>query len=392
VTHPHQRRLFSVATLLLFIAVGLTACEQKTPGPASRAPAAAKVSVALPVVKEIQETDEFTGRFEAIDDVEIRSRVAGYLQAVHFKDGALVKKGDLLFTIDPRPFQAEYENATAAVNVAQTKLDFAKDEFERAKQLQKSGTLSASVFDERRQQFLSSQGDLAGARAKARIAKLDLGYTKIYAPLSGRLSRKLLSVGNLVQANSTLLTTLVVLDPIHFYFDVDERSYLAYARQVRSGERISGREHPIKVKIKLSDEQRALHPGQIDFAENRIDRETGTMRVRAVVANQDLFLQPGLFGRLSVPGSPPYQGVLIPDAALASDQDRRIVYVLGPENKVLPRVVSPGPKIDGYRVIRKGLTGTETLVINGLMRIRPGVTVDPQRKELPLVATQPQAK
>lgn len=371
----------------LFVVGSLSSCDQSTSGQGKAPPAAAKVTVATPVVKDITEIDEFTGRFEAVDDVEVRARVSGYLEAIHFKDGSLVKEGDLLFTIDQRPFQAENENAASAVAVAKTKLEYAQEEFIRAEKLRKSGTLPISTFDERRQQFLSAKGDLAGANAGLRIAKLNLGYTKIHASISGRISRKLLSTGNLVQANSTLLTTIVALDPIHFYFDVDERSYLAYARQVLSGERESGRITPTKIKIKLSDEPEAQHYGEVDFAENRIDNETGTMRVRAIVRNQDFFLQPGLFGRISIPSSPVYKGILIPDEAMSSDQDRRVVFVLNAENQVLPQVVRPGPKIDGYRVIRRGLTGTEVLVINGLMRIRPGMKVDPQRRELPLVAT-----
>lgn len=383
---PHYLKITSGLPLVVLIALGLTACDKPGPDAAAGKPAPPKVTVAQPVVKDIKEMDEFTGRFEALDDVEIRARVSGYLDAVHFKDGALVQQGDLLFTIDPRPFQAEYENAESAVKVAKTKLDFTREEYVRAEQLRQSGTLSASTFDERRQQYLSAQGDLAGAKAKLRSASLDLGYTKVHAPLSGRISRRLLSVGNLVQANTTLLTTIVALNPIYFYFDVDERSYLAYARQVRKGERASGRVTPYEVKIKLSDEKQAQHIGHLNFVDNRIDRETGTMRARALVPNEDLFLQPGLFGRIAVPGSPLHRGILIPDKALASDQDRRIVYVLSPENKVMPKVVRSGPKNDGYRVIREGLKGDETLVISGLMRIRPGMRVDPQSVDLPPIA------
>ncbi|MEM7429794.1 MAG: efflux RND transporter periplasmic adaptor subunit, partial [Pseudomonadota bacterium] len=319
-------------------------------------------------------------------DVQVRSRVAGYLQEVHFKDGGLVQKGDLLFTIDQRPFQAEVENAESSVDVARTRLDLSKQEFERAERLQKSGTVAVSTLDQRRQEFLAAQAELSGATARLRSAKLNFEYTKIYSPVEGRIGRNLVSVGNLVQANTTELASIVSLDPIYFYFDVDERAFLAYSRLARAGQRPSGRVTPYEVRIQLTDETEPKHTGNLDFVDNRIDRGTGTMRGRAIVRNKDLFLTPGLFGRISIPGSEVYKGVLVPDSAIGTDQNRRIVFIVGEGNKIVPRVIRPGPRIDGYRVVRTGLKGDETIVTKGLARVRPGMTIDPQLVELPAVA------
>jgi len=375
------------AIMLFTVALFLTGCDE-APKPQNSAPAAPKVSVAKPVVKKITETDVFTGRFEAKEDVELRARVAGYLQEVHFKDGALVEIGDLLFTIDTKQFEAELENAQSSVEVAQSRLDLTKEEFERGQKLRTSGTIAASNQDQRRQEYLAAQAEFAGATARLRTAQLNLGYTKIHSPVKGRIGRNLVSVGNLVQANSTMLASIVSLDPIYFYFDVDERSYLSYARLSRDGTRPSGRLTPYEVKIQLTDETEPKHTGNLDFVDNRIDRATGTMRGRAIVPNTDLFLQPGLFGRISIPGSNQYKGVLVPDQAVSTDQNRRIVFVVGEGNAITPTVITPGPRIDGYRVVRKGLKGDETIVINGLSRVRPGMTIDPQAQELPLVAVK----
>ena len=370
--------------LTLIAALVLAGCDE--PQQQQSAPPLPKITVAKPVVKPIREIDDFTGRFDAKEDVQVRARVAGYLEHIHFKDGALIKKGDLLFTIDQRPFQAELDNASSSVEVAQTRLDLAKQEFERAERLQKSGTVAVSTLDQRRQEYLAAQAEISGATARLRSARLNLEYTKIYSPIDGRIGRNLISVGNLVQANSTQLASIVSLDPIYFYFDVDERAFLAYSRLARAGQRPSGRFTPYEVKIQLTDETEPKHTGNLDFVDNRIDRSTGTMRGRAIIPNKDLFLQPGLFGRISIPGSEEYDGILVPDAAVGTDQNRRIVFVVGEDNKLAPRVIRPGPRIDGYRVVRTGLKGDETIVVKGLARVRPGMTIDPQPVELPAVA------
>jgi RND family efflux transporter MFP subunit len=342
------------------------------------------VTVAKPVVREIVEDDEFIGRFEAVDQVTIRSRVGGYLDHVHFKDGAIVKAGDLLFTIDQRPFQAALDQANASLNVARTLVDFTKVQFDRAEKLTQTGNIPTSTLDDRRREYLSAMAQVDGAQASVARAQLDLEYTQIKAPLSGRIDRRLVSVGNLVQADQTALTTIVSLDPIDFYFDVDERQFLAYARDART-RKASLQEGAggVDVKVRLADDIESPVLGKLDFAENRIDQATGTMRIRAQIPNKDLILQPGLFGRVNMPGSLPYQGILVPDDAIGADQDRRIVYVVDDAGKVTAKPIRLGPRLYGYRVVRSGLTGNETIVINGLMRVRPGVTVKPELVTLP---------
>ncbi len=364
--------------------IALTGCPAETQEQQAAAPPPPPVTVAKPVVKDIMEWDDFTGRFEAVEDVNIRARVSGYLKEVHFEEGTLVKVGDLLFSIDPRTYQATLDEAKSSLKVAQAALNFATQELKRAETLVERGNISRSTLDERRETFAAATAQIEGAKAAIARAQLDLEFTEIRAPIAGRISNKQISVGNLVNANETVLTNIVSLDPIHFYFDVDERSYLAYARMAKNGTRASGRVTPYQVRVSLADEREAVREGRLDFVDNRIDQSTGTMRGRAIFPNPDLLLQPGLFGRISIPGSPLYQGILIPDEAIGSDQDRRIVYVVDESAAVSAQVIRPGPRIDGYRVVRKGLTGEETLVVKGLMRVRPGVTVDPQLSELPL--------
>jgi multidrug efflux system membrane fusion protein len=342
------------------------------------------VTVAKPVVRDIVEDDEFVGRFEAVDEVAIRSRVAGYLDQVHFRDGAMVNKGDLLFTIDQRPYQAAYDAAKSQVDVATSLLEFSRTQLERAEQLAQSGNLSASVLDDRRREFLSAQAQHQGADAALRTASLDLEFTEIKAPLAGRIGRRLVSQGNLVQPDSTLLTTIVAIDPIDFYFDIDERSYFAYARDARQrGGAMQEGGGGLDVSVRLADSSAEPFTGKLDFAENRLDQATGTMRVRARFDNKDGVLQPGMFGRINVPGSLPHPGVLVPDEAIGADQNRRVVFVVDAAGAVSMKPVRTGPRIDGYRVIREGLTGEETVVVNGIVRVRPGVTVKPEMITLP---------
>jgi RND family efflux transporter MFP subunit len=343
------------------------------------------VTVAKPLVKEIVEWDDFIGRFEAIDEVEIRARVSGYLDKVHFQDGSIVAAGAPLFTVDQRPYQAALEQAEATVASAQVAVDFSWNDLERAESLRRSGNISDQLLDQRRSTYRTARAELDRAQAALRHARLDLGFTEIRAPIAGRISRKLVSEGNLVNANETVLTNIVSLDPIHFYFDVDERSYLAYSRQMVGGTQTSTSASPNRVQLTLTDEGEARRDGRLDFLDNRLDAASGTIRARAIFENKDLFIKPGLFGRVSLIGSDPYQGVLVPDEAVGADQDRRIVYVLADDNSVSIRPVRPGPRIDGYRVIRTGLKGDETIVINGIMRVRPGIKVDPRMTTLPPV-------
>ncbi|MDK9694778.1 MAG: efflux RND transporter periplasmic adaptor subunit [Siculibacillus sp.] len=346
------------------------------------APPAPPVTVATPVVKEVQELVSFTGRFDATRAVQVKARVAGYLQKIAFTDGTTVKKGDLLFAIDPRPYQAAVDQATAAVTVSETTLSFANGDLERATQLQKTGNITEQIFDQRRQAVIQATAKLAGDRAALAAAQLNLEFTRVTAPIDGRLSRTLLSEGTLVAANDTLMTTIVAADPIDFYFDVDETTFLAFERAAGSGTTaIIG----LEGVVGTTDEPEPKRRARIDFYDNRVDQASGTMRLRAKVANPDLFLTPGLFGKIRVPLGGPKRGVLVPDEAVASDQTRRIVHIVAPDGSTTPRPVAPGPKIDGWRLIRSGLDGSETIAVNGIVRIRPGVKVTPQMVTLPPV-------
>lgn len=359
-------------------ATGLAFAQGAPPPPPS-------VTVAKPVVKDIIERTDFIGRFDAVDQVDIRARVSGYIDKIHFEDGTLVKAGDLLFTIDPRPYRNALEQAQATVTSSQVRLDFAQSDLDRAEQLRRTGNVSDQVFDQRRQAFLTAKAELDRAQAALRQAQLDVDFTEVRSPLTGRLSRRLVSEGNLVNANQTILTNVLTLDPIQFYFDVDERSYLAYSRQTQGGTRTSSNGSANEVLLTLTDERLGQRKGQLDFVDNRLDAASGTIRARAVFANKDLFLTPGLFGRVTIGASDPYSAVLLPDEAIGSDQDRRVAYVLGENNVVSLKPIRVGPRIDGYRVIREGLKGDETVVVNGLVRVRPGSPITPQMTTLPMV-------
>ncbi|MCR9174428.1 MAG: efflux RND transporter periplasmic adaptor subunit [Alphaproteobacteria bacterium] len=346
------------------------------------------VTVAKPVTKKIVEDDEFVGRFEAVDSVDLRARIGGYLDTINFVDGTKVERGDLLFTIDQRPFLTSLRQAESSLQADEASFNFAKQQLERAEQLLNRGNISRSVVDQRRESFLSAQSAIEGSRAALERARLDLEYTEIRAPISGRIGRHLISAGNLIEANASVLTSIVSINPIYFYFDINERYFLSYSRDAQArGASLQEGGGGLKVSVTLgAGQNEEVRTGVLDFSENRIDQNTGTMRVRAVIDNSDEFLQPGLFGRINVPGSLPYDGILIPDEAIVADQQRRLVYVLDGENKARQVEVRPGPRIDGYRVIREGLEGDEQIVINGLMRVRPGSPVTPEVVELPPVA------
>jgi multidrug efflux system membrane fusion protein len=366
--------------LLSFVSLTFSASAQQSPPP---------VTVAKPVVKNIIEQDEFVGRFASQYEVMLRARVSGYLSAVHFKDGAYITKGDLLYTIDQRTFKTALRQARSQINIATASHKFAKEQLERAQALVRNGNISQSKVDERQETFLAAQGALEQAKSAEELAQIDLDFTDIRAPISGRIGRNLISAGNLVNQNVTVLTSIVSRNPIYFYFDIDERYFLAYARDARArGSVLHEGGGGLEVSIKLSDESIAPQMGILDFSENRIDDQTGTMRVRAILENPSGVLTPGLFGIVIVPGSLPYEGILIPDAALSTDQNRRVVMVVDEEGKVKGRVVQIGPKHDGYRIIRSGLDGSEHIVIEGLLRARPGAVVTPELVKLPAVAVQ----
>jgi multidrug efflux system membrane fusion protein len=377
-SRPWSVRLsFVAATALL----ALASCDNAPP-PAA-APGPPPVTVAKPVVKNIVEMDEFTGRFDAPETVELRARVAGYLQSVNFTEGGLVKQGDLLYVIDKRPYQAALALAEANVTGATTRLEYGRIEYERAERLSRTGAGAERAVDERRQQFQSAQAELAAARASLEQSRLDLGFTEIRAPIGGRISRTLVTPGNLIAANDTLLTTIVTVDPIYFYFDVDERSALAYARNLDRAGRLASRADGYEVELALADERTPSRKGRVNFTENRFDQATGTLRARAVFENTDLLLTPGMFGTISIPGTPSYRAVMIPDEAIGADLDRRFVYVVAEDGTVSQKQIRPGSRHDGYRVVREGLTGEETIIIAGVQRARFAGKVTPQPTTLP---------
>jgi multidrug efflux system membrane fusion protein len=372
---------------ILLLAMALTILLTLQSVDAQQAPP--PVTVAKPVVKTIVEDDEFVGRFDSVERVEVRSRLTGYLDSAHFKDGSLVKAGDLLFSIDKREFQTALNQAEAQIDIAQAAFDFSEGQLTRAESLIKNGNVSQSVVDERRGNHLKARGILEQAKSALERAQIDFDYAKIRAPISGRIDQKFLDVGNLVNANDTILTTIVSHDPIFFYFDIDERYYLAYARDARTrGTTLQEGGGGLEVVVTLSDEIIPPIYGRLDFSENQIDPATGTMRIRAVLDNAEGVLTPGLFGRVNVPGSLPYEGILVPDNSIVADQNRRLVMLVDEEGNVSPRPVRPGPKIDGYRVIREGLDGSETIVVSGVIRARPGAVVTPELIVLPPVADQ----
>jgi RND family efflux transporter MFP subunit len=375
-----MRRLALVAALLL----PLGACDRPQGAQAANEPPPPMaLTAAQPVVKEVVEDDEFVGRFEAAADVEVRARVSGYLDRVHFRDGALVAAGDLLFTIDQRTFRTAQTQAEAQLRVAEASFTFAEEQFQRAQRLSQSGNIAQSAVDERRQDFLAAQARIEDARAAVEGARIALEFTEIRAPIGGRIGRANVTPGNLVRADDTVLTTVVAQDPMHFYFDIDERYFLAYARDARArGGALNEGTGGLPVRVTLADADIPPREGRLDFAENRLDRATGTMRVRAVLPNPDGVLQPGLFGRANVPGSLPYRGVLVPDESILADQNRRFVYVVNADDTVTTRDVRPGPRIDGWRVIREGLDGSETIAVDRLAALRPGMAVAPERVTL----------
>lgn len=375
------RRLLGLCFVALAPLV-LMACEESTTAESSVPATPPSVTVSQPVLREITEWDEYTGRFQAVENVEIRSRISGYLESIHFTDGQTVQEGDLLFVIDQRPFEVALERAEAELNQARTRVSLADKELERARPLLSRGNIAQSVFDERLQAKQEADAAVRGAIAAVNAAKLDLAYTEIKAPVTGRISQHEVSVGNLVTggtANATLLTVIVSIDPIHFYFDANEAAFLKYARLARSGQRASSREAANPVQLSLFDEDGFPHRGEMNFVENRFDTETGTVRGRAVFENSDSIFVPGMFARIRLLGSGSYQAVMVPDEVIGTDQSRKFVYVVDDQGTVAARLVELGPVIDGLRVVREGLAAEDRIIIAGIQRARAGakVTAEP---------------
>jgi RND family efflux transporter MFP subunit len=338
----------------------LAACSRPE-APVQALPA---VVVAQPLKQSITDWDDYAGRFEAVDMVEVRPRVAGAIQSVHFEDGQRVQKGQLLFVIDPRPFEAQMARARADVAGATAVLANADAELQRSEALIKDKLVSQAQADLRAAAKLQASASLAAAEAAITTAELNLAYTRIQAPIAGRVSWRRLAPGNLVAADNTVLTTIVSESPIRFVFDAPEAALLKYRR--------AGKDQATQVDIRLQDETEYRWKGKLDFLDNALDRSSGTIRARATVANPEGFLAPGMFGQLRLYGAKPFEALMVPDEAVVTDQTRQVVYVIGPEDLIAQKVVQPGRLLAGLRVIRSGLAAEDRVVISGVQRARPG--------------------
>lgn len=423
---PGRTAMFGLPLLLIVaLLLALAGCSGSAAAPPAMPPPA--VVVGVPIKKQIVEWDEYVGRLDAVESVEVRARVSGHLKAAPFEEGQMVAQGELLAVIDPRPFEAavrrfEADLAQAQAQVSETKtqlaqaeadqraaqarVDLAKSQLARARTLYAKSVLTVEELEVREAEFLEAQANvdadaakIASARAAIHtaeaaaqtaeshlaIARLDLEYTEIRSPIAGRVSRRLVTEGNYISGGSvgsTLLTTIVSLNPIHVYFDADEQAFLKYTRLAQNGQRLSSREVKNPVFVALSDEKQGYqHRGHMDFVDNRLDANTGTMRGRAILPNEDLVLTPGLFVRLRLPGSANYEAVLIPDQAIGSDQSEKFVFVVGSDRIVKRQIVELGPLAHGLRIVRSGLVGDEQIVLRGLQRVQPGkqvaVTIEP---------------
>jgi RND family efflux transporter MFP subunit len=394
---PEATRRRGGATRLLILILAIAAAAllyrywgfwQGGPGEQAAPPAPA-VTVSKPLVKEMQEWSDFTGQFEARESVEIRARVSGYLESVNFTDGQLVKKGDLLFVIEPRPFELALETAKAQLAQAEAQLELAKVQLERTAQLRKNDYATKETYDERVAQLNIATASRDAALASVNQAQLNLDYTRVTAPVSGRVGRHEVSVGNLIMggtsgtSGTTLLTTIVSLDPIWLMFNVSEGDGMTYKRLVQRGEIKSARDNVVGVEGQLMDEKTWTMKGTIDFVDNQYDRTSGTIRVRAAFPNPDLFITPGQFGRVRVPMSQLRPTLLVPDAAVVTDQSMKLLFTVAPDGTVVPKPVDLGPVTDNnLRVVRSGVTADDEVIINGLLRARPGGKVTPEQGKI----------
>jgi RND family efflux transporter MFP subunit len=379
----------------LAITLALAACGKKQDGaqggPGGPGGPPPEVTVAAPLIKPIVDWDDYVGRFEAVKSVEIRPRVSGYLEAQHFRDGQFVHAGQLLFTIDPKPFQAAYDQAKADEARARAAADVARTSFDRTKKLLDLNAVSREEFDNAKATLDQADASLQSARAATEAKALDLGYTKVTAPIAGRMSDRRLDRGAYVTAGQTVLTTVVQLDPIYFGFTGSEAVYLKYSRANQAGTRPSSRVAPNPVEVRLADENVYRWKGYMDFVDNALDLGSGTIRGRAILRNSSNFLTPGMFGHMRLIGSGSYNGMLIPEEAVVTDQTRKVALVVGADNIVSPRVLDLGPIVDGLRVVRGGLKPDDRVIIAGVQRARPGtkVTVKAGKVVAPAPGTGP---
>jgi RND family efflux transporter MFP subunit len=360
--------------VLLLAAAG---CSSK----AAPAPQAPQVTVATAVQREVNDWDEFTGRIEPVESVAIRPRVSGYIERIGFTEGGTVQKGDLLFVIDPRPYRTELARAEAQLAAAKTRSDLARSEVARSERLLGAGAVSHEEYDERVNRGRETGAEVQEAEAAVAAAKLNLEFTRVTSPITGRVSKAEVTVGNLVDAgqNATLLTTVVSVDPVYVEFEGDEQVYLKYIAMSRSGERPSSRDAPNPVYMGLANDEGYPYAGHMVFVDNQLNPQTGTIRGRAVFENPEGHLTPGLFARIKLVGSGKYTATLVNDRAIGTDQDQKFVLVVGKDNSLAYRPVKVGRVVQGLRVVLDGLQPGETIVVNGLQRVRPGIQISPKR-------------
>jgi multidrug efflux system membrane fusion protein len=384
-TSPWKSKNHSVAPLRLILLIGLAILAGLNAGCSSsaktKAPAPVEVSVAEVICKQIGDSDEFTGRLEAVHAVEVRPRVSGYLQSVNFKEGEIVQQGALLFQIDPRPFQAEVDRLKGELSQAKAQRSRAQSDFERAERLHNNDGMSAEEYDRRAAVRNEAEARIASTEAALRGAELNLEFTRVTAPVTGRVGRADITEGNLVEGGAGQikpLTTLVSLDPIYVYFDVDEQTYLKFAHLTQTQGTTS---HDLRgsALLGLADEDGFPHVGQVSFVDNQVSSSTGTIRLRATFANKNLSLTPGLFARIRLHGGESHSGCLARDEAIVTDLNQKYVFVLGENNTLTYRPVKLGPMTEDLRVVRDGLHEGDLIVVSGLQRVRPGAAVTPKR-------------
>jgi RND family efflux transporter MFP subunit len=384
-TKEHQRgSTLGHIALLWAASIALFSCSKQAPAPESPPP---PVTIAKPVQKEIVEWDYYTGRTDAVENVNITPRVSGYIDNITFKAGDLVNRGDLLFVIDPRPYQATLDQAKAQQREAEANQLLQDANFARQDRLRQTGVIAKEDYDTAVSNKSQAAARVLAAQASVESAQLNLTFTQVTSPIRGRISRELVTVGNLVQADTTLLTNIVSVDPIYAYFNVDERSVLKYERQVREGKLTNARSGGVPISLQLQNDNGFPHQGSIDFINNQFNSSTGTLQVRGLFPNADSVLISGAFVRVRVAGTPLHSALLVSDRAIGTDQGQKFVLVIDKDNIVAVKPVELGPEAEGLRVVRSGLTGDDEVIINGIVNARPGSKVSPQAGDMNQFAT-----
>jgi RND family efflux transporter MFP subunit len=384
----------AASAVIIGCCVAMLGCTKALPDPPPATPIS--VSVSYPVERTITDYADFTARTAAVDSVEVRARVWGYLKKVNFKEGSLVKQGDVLFELDPHPYESERSRSRANVNSAQAHLTRTLADLKRAGELLPRKAIAQSDYDLAKSTCDAAAAAVKVAEATLHSAELNLSFTRITAPVSGRVSREMVTVGNLVQSgdqpNCTLLTTIVSVHPMYAYFDVDERTVLRVRQLMRQSKAQSAGEFSMSVKLALANEDGFPHVGKIDFFDNQLNPKTATQRFRGTFPNQDDVLLPGLFARVRIPVSSPRHGLLVTDRAIDTDQGQKILYVVNDKDQVVSRPIRAGSLHDGLREIEVGLKAGERVIVNGLQSVRPGMTVEPQVVEMPKSNSKPEVR